>query len=265
MRNVLAWATALSLLLAAGATAREKPDGKSGATKTKKKRPGGKLKLKEVPVSAARLDKLLAEWGAAQKKVKTIATKFSCSETSALLAKPQVTGGVISIKKPDGYRREVYREKKSASGKVTRELIGLMILKPPNLWVYMPRLKRAEHFDLSKVPAKAGGSPLKILGDIISFNAKRIKKSFKISAVRLADGSYRLLYVAIKGKSIGNVAKVRVWIKKGGRFPLKIETTAADGDVRTESYSDAKFDEKLGDKLFKFRRPRGVRLIRVTK
>lgn len=251
MRNVLAWTTALSLLLAAGAAAGEKPD--------------GKLKLKEVPVSPARLDELLAEWGAAQKKAKTIATRFSCSETNALLARPQVTGGVIKIKKPDGYRREVYTEKKSAGGKVTRELTGLMILKPPNLWVYMPRLKRAEQFDLSKLPTKAGGSPLKILGDIISFDAERLKKSFKVTAVRLADGNYRLLYVALEGKSIGNVARVRVWIKKGGRFPLKIETTAADGDVRTETYSDTKFDEKLSDKLFKFRRPRGVKLIRATK
>ncbi len=148
---------------------------------------------------------------------------------------------------------------------MTRELTGVMILKPPDLWVYMPRLKRADHFDLTKLPAKAGGSPLKILGDIISFDAERVKKSFKVSAVRLPDGGYRMLYVALEGKSIGNVAKVRVWMKKGARFPLKIETTTTDEDVRTESYADTKFDEKLSDRLFKFRRPRGVKLVRVTR
>ena len=263
MSRALAWALAVSLLFSGCSAAGEKkPDGKTAE-------PAGGDKPspepKGVPVAEAELGKLFAEWGAAQKKVKTIVTRFSCSETSALLARPQVTGEIIRIKKPDGYRREVYEEKKSAAGKVTRELTGLMILKPPDLWAYMPRLKRVEHFNLTKVPGKAGSSPLKILGDIISFDAKRVKESFKVSAVRLPDGGYRMRYVALEGKSIGNVAGVRVWMKKGARFPLKIETSTTDEDARTESYSDTKFDEKLSDELFKFRRPRGVKLIRVTR
>jgi outer membrane lipoprotein-sorting protein len=219
---------------------------------------------KGTPVSAAELRKLLADWGAAQKKLKTVITEFTCEEENALLIEPQVTKGVIKIQKPDGYRREVYAEKKKG-GRTVKELTGLMILKPPYLWVYLPKRKRAEEFDLKKVGLKAGNNPLKRLGDIISFDRARIEKSLKISAVKLKDDLYRLTYTPKGGKAIGNVKQVRVWMKKSARFLQKMETTSADGDVRTEIYTGTKFDEELDDALFKFKRPRGVKLIRVTK
>jgi len=221
-------------------------------------------KVKEEPVSAAELKKLLTEWGAAQKKLKTIVTDFKCEEEDVLLDEPQVTKGRISIKKPDGYRREVYEEKKLKGGKTSKKLVGMMILKPPMLWVYLPAQKRAEEINVKKVAGKAGTNPLKRLGDIISFDEKRISASFKIAAVKLGD-VYRMTYTPKKGKAIGNVSMVRVWIKKGARFPQKMETTDAGDTVRTETYRNTKFDTKLDDSFFKFERPRGVKLIKVTR
>jgi outer membrane lipoprotein-sorting protein len=217
----------------------------------------------DTPVPAKELTKLMAGWAAEQKKLKTITARFKCTETSPLLADPQVSSGKIEIKKPDGYRRTLL-DKVKRGGKEVEELAGLMILKPPHLWVYLPKAKRAEEYDLTKVGIKAGGNPLKSLGDIISFDEKRIGESFTVSAVKLADGTYLLTYLPKPGKGIANVVKVRVWMATDARFPTRIETVAGEGDTRSEEYSDLKFDEELGDELFTFKRPRGVELVKVT-
>ncbi len=247
-----------ALLAAAVARAGEQP----GASGEKQKPP---KKVEAVPVSAAELRKLLTDWGAAQKKLKTIVTDFKCEEEDDLLAEAQVTRGKISIQKPDGYRREVYAEKKLEDGKTGKELTGLMILKSPMLWVYLPKQKRAEEIDIKKVAGKAGTNPLKRLGDIISFDEARLSKSFEVKAAKLPGGLYRLTYTPKSGKAIGNVTGVRVWMKQGARFLQKMETTSSGGNVRTESYTDTRFDEKLDAALFKFKKPRGVKLIRVSK
>jgi outer membrane lipoprotein-sorting protein len=189
----------------------------------------------DTPVPAKELTKLMAGWAAEQKKLKTITARFKCTETSPLLADPQESSGKIEIKKPDGYRRTL-----------------------------LDKAKRAEEYDLTKVGIKAGGNPLKSLGDIISFDEKRIGESFTVSAVKLADGTYLLTYLPKPGKGIANVVKVRVWMATDARFPTRIETVAGEGDTRSEEYSDLKFDEELGDELFTFKRPRGVELVKVT-
>ncbi len=262
MRSVI-----ISLVLLAFLTASLTPAGEQTAPGGEGKKPPEKVKpkVKEEPVPAADLKKLLAEWGAAQKKLKTITTDFKCEEEDVLLDEPQVTNGRIRIKKPDGYRREVYEEKKLKGGKTEKKLVGLMILKPPMLWVYLPAEKRAEEINVRKVAGKAGTNPLKRLGDIISFDEKRISRSFTVKAVKLPGDVYRMIYTPKKGKAIGNVAKVRVWMKKAARFPQKMETTDSDDGVRTETYTHSKFDEKFDDTLFKFKKPRGVKLIKVSK
>jgi outer membrane lipoprotein-sorting protein len=263
VRKTLIGFVLLATLAAAVAGAGEKAA--AGDEKKKPLPPPKKVKVKEVPVSAAELKKLLTDWGAAQKKLKTIVTDFKCEEENDLLAEPQVTGGKISIQKPDGYRREIYVEKKLKNGKTEKKLTGLMILKPPMLWIYLPKDKRAEEINIKKVAGKAGTNPLKRLGDIISFDEKRIAKSFTVKAVGLGKDLYRLTYTPKSGKAIGNVTGVRVWMKKGARFPRKMETSSAGGDVRTETYTNTKFDGKLDAALFKFKKPRGVKLVKVRK
>jgi outer membrane lipoprotein-sorting protein len=217
----------------------------------------------ETPIAAEDLRKLLADWCEGQKKLKTIVTRFKCSETSPMLVRPQVTHGLIQIKKPDGYRRTVFQKPDGDAGP-DGEVAGLMILKPPKLWVYLPAARRAEEFDLTKVGGRAGDNPLRSLGDIISFDETRISRSFRISAFSLESGGCRLDYVPLEGRVIGGVKQVRVWMKPEARFPLRMETASGDGDLRTEEYSDSRFDEELPDDLFAFKRPRGVELIKVA-
>ena len=215
----------------------------------------------EKAVPEAELAELFGEWRARQAELKTIRTRFTCTEDSALLAEPEVTGGVISILKPDGYRRELL-EKKGQKEIMT----GLMVLKPPRLWVYVPEHKRAEEFDLAKIKEGGGAknNPLKALGDIISFDPKRVNRCFKVSGVEIAEGRYRLDYQPLEEEAIGDIVGVRVWIDKNGRFPLKMEFSTADGDVRTEAYQETEFDVELDEKLFTFKPPRGVSLVKVA-
>jgi outer membrane lipoprotein-sorting protein len=212
----------------------------------------------ETPVTEAELNKLLADWQAKQAEGQTIVTRFVCVENLAILAKPRTTSGRIEIKKPDGYRRTTLDAK-------TGQPRGLMILKPPDLWVFLPDLKEAEHYDLARLGGKADANPLKALGDITSFDAGRIRKRFAIKAFKEADGAFRLEYVPVEGQTIAGVEKVRLWMKPGAGFPEKMETATGGGDVRLETYSETKFDEKLDDALFKFKPPAGVKMTEVAK
>ncbi len=228
---------------------------------------GEKQGEKELPaVSSQKLAELLTEWGSIQKKLKSISAKFSCQEEDPLLAEMQITRGTIQILKPGCYRRMVVEEtgKKDTSGRKILETVGIMILNSPHLWIYLPRQKRAEQYNLSKASGKTGSNPLQSLGDIISFDQERIAKSFAISARKLPDDFFLLTYLPKKGRALGGTQKIRVWMKRGGRYPLKIETTNAAGEVRLETYSNTSFDQELDPKLFKFKRPRGVKLIKVN-
>ncbi|MHC4915366.1 MAG: outer membrane lipoprotein carrier protein LolA, partial [Planctomycetota bacterium] len=123
------------------------------------------------PVPDEELRKLLAQWGAAQKTLKTIHVKFKQSKDTALLPEPELSEGTICIEKPDGYRQEVFE--RNEKGELDK--VGVIILKPPYVWVYMPRSKSAEQVDLTKLRGAGKESPLKALGDIISFDEERIR------------------------------------------------------------------------------------------
>ncbi len=236
-----------ALALRAGAAAGEPAGPADGAAKGED---AGK------PVPDAELRKLLTAWGAAQKTLKTIRVKFVRAKTTALLDEPEFSEGNICIEKPDGYRQEIFEK----NGKGELEYVGLIVLKPPYVWVYTPRLKSAEQVDLTKLRGAGKESPLKALGDIISFDETRIRKRFGIKAFRLADGTIRLEYAPLEGQSIGNLEKVRVWMKPGARFPLKRETTDGSGDQVIETYSDPEFDKPVNAEAFTFKCPRGVEL-----
>jgi len=211
----------------------------------------------ETPLEGAELDALFAEWRRRQEETPAITARFTCAESSALLTKPRTTSGSIQILKPDGYRRTTLDPK---TGQVT----GLMILKPPDLWVYLPALAEAEHYNLEALGGKADANPLKALEDIISFDAGRIRARFAIRAFREPGGLCRLEYAPLDKRAIAGVEKVRLWVRPGARFPEKMETVA-DGDLRVETYSEPRFDAKPDPALFKFRPPPGVKMTEVRK
>jgi outer membrane lipoprotein-sorting protein len=208
-------------------------------------------------LSGAELDALFAEWRRRQEETSAITARFACVETGALLTKPRTTEGTLQILKPDGYRRTTLDPK---TGQVT----GLMILKPPDLWVYLPALAEAEHYNLTALGGKADANPLKALEDISSFDAGRIRKRFAVRAFRQADGLCRLEYAPLGERAIAGVGRVRLWVKPGARFPEKMET-AADGDLRLETYSETRFEARLDAALFKFRPPAGVKMTEISK
>jgi len=219
--------------------------------------PATEPKPAEAPVSEAELGNLLAGWQTAQAKSKTVVCKFSCSETLAMLAKPRTTSGRIELSRPGSYRRTVLDAKTGA-------VRGVMILKPPDLWVYVPDLKTAEHYDLSRAAAGGGVDPGKLLEDAISFDAERLRKRFKLGAVR--EGALvRLEFAPLDGKAVAGIEKLRLWLKPGAAFPEKMETATTGGDVRLETYSDVNFGEKLDAALFTFKPPPGVKMTEVVK
>lgn len=254
MRTALAAALAVLLLPSGGRGAEPAPAAEQPATPEEKPAPAPA----ETPVPEAELDKLLAGWQAKGAESSTVVTKFVCVENLALLAKPRTTTGRIEIRKPDGYRRTTLDQK-------TGQTRGLMILKPPDLWVYLPDLKEAEHYDLARLEFQADASPAKVLGDLTSFQVERLRQRFAIKAFKEADGAFRLEYAPLKGKAFAGIEKLRLWMKPGAGFPEKLETSTAGGDVRLETYSETSLDQKLDEALFKFKPPAGVKMTEVAK
>lgn len=216
----------------------------------------GAAKPVETPVSDAELDGLFAGWREKQGESATVSCRFICEESLAMLARPRKSCGRIEMRRSGGYRRTCLDEK---SGEVR----GVMILKPPDLWVYVPDIKTAEHYDLSRA-AKDGVDPAKALEDAVSFDLGRLRERFKLGAVREGE-LVRLELSPLDGKAVAGIEKLRLWMRPGAAFPEKMETSTSGGDVRLESYSEVKLGAKLDDALFGFKPPAGVKVTEVTR
>ncbi len=211
----------------------------------------------ETPVPQDELEKLLAGWRARQAESEAVSCRFSCEESLAMLARPRQSCGRIEMRRGGGYRRTCLDEKTGA-------VKGVMILKPPDLWVYVPELKTAEHYDLSRAAAKGGADPAKALEDAMSFDPERLRKRFKLSAVR-EGGLVRMDLAPLDDRPVAGIEKLRLWMKPDAAFPEKMETSSSGGDVRLETYSEVRLGGKLDESLFSFKAPAGVKVTEVTR
>lgn len=193
-----------------------------------------------APLSAEERASLLTQLDAIHTKDPAMTADFVEQKTTRLLKEPLVSRGSIAFQTPDMFRREVVGSSPSLSvsnGKV--------------LWIYYPKFKEAERYELGK--REFFDDALAAL--TVGLNFRHVEDYYKLQGFPEGDG-YRMVLEPRSRKLRRIVEKLTIVLDRD----LKVRRTVAElpkGDIVRTEYSNVR-RKSLPASTFEFVPPKGV-------
>jgi outer membrane lipoprotein carrier protein len=129
----------------------------------------------------------------------------------------------------------------------------IVIINAINLWIYRPEDKQVM---FGKAPS--------YLGKIFFADVKSIRQNFDISLEKGGQDNYYLLKLVPKRGEF-DISHIYIYVSRYRFEIFKVTIYNLYGDETATELKKLKFNIKLNDSMFVFRRPRGVDLLNIDK
>ena len=225
---------------------------------------------------------LFAALNGAAKTARTFQADLRRSEQSGFVIdeEPLVSEGTVSIERPERFRQEIVRPRRS-----------LTVVNSKDLWIYFPDAREVQHVDLTKgVKGKAGTSAESIM-PWLTFDLAGLEKTFKVEAwledppewatlklvpedrrgkiaaaevkdlpARALERCFRIEFAPVKQELAPAMATLSLWVDGVNPWPVKIGQENPDGDVVTTEYRNIVLEAPIDAREFEFRPPRRTKV-----
>jgi outer membrane lipoprotein-sorting protein len=225
---------------------------------------------------------LFARLAEAASTASTFQAKFVRTEESGFVldAEPLVSEGRITVKRPDCYRQEIAKPRKS-----------LTIISGTDLWIYFEEVREAQHVDLTKGVKGRSETTLQAFMAWIEFDLPELEKKYRVEvrkaepvkgvtiikaaaagAAQGAEGpparsperSFRIDFTPREAHLAPGLAHLALWVDGENPWPLKIERETADGDLVKSDFPEMLLEAPLEPGVFEFRPPRGTKVVELS-
>ena len=188
---------------------------------------------------AADTNAVIDHWLAAQANLKTWTADATQTRTLKTLAQPLTAKGRVWFTAPDRFRWELGQPAQT-----------IAVRRGDQMWISYPRLKRAEHYDLSGGKTGQWRDALGLLEAGFPQNRQQIDKQFKIASLTATNDVWTL---ALKPKSElaqKFITEVGVTLSTNSFALSGTELTFADGSRMRNDFSNAVPNPTIDDSLF---------------
>ena len=187
---------------------------------------------------AADTNAVIDHWLAAQVKLKTWSADATQTRTLKTLAQPLVAKGHVWYAAPDCFRWEL--------GKPAQTIA---VRRGNQLWISYPKLKRAEHYDLSEGKTGPWRDALGLLEAGFPQSRQQIEKQFTIASLSVTNDVSSL---GLKPKSeLAQRFIKEVGVTLAKNFSLAgTELTFADGSRMRNDFSNADMNPHMEETQF---------------
>lgn len=182
---------------------------------------------------------ILDRWLAAQSDVKTWTA--DCTQTRSLktLAQPLVATGRVWFAAPDRFRWELGQPAQT-----------IAVRRGDQMWISYPRLKRAEHYDLSGKKTGPWRDALALLEAGFPQSREQLDKQFKVAGITATNEVWTLTLQPNSSLARRFISEVGVTLGTNACALLATELTFADGSRMRNDFTHAVLNPTIDESLF---------------
>src|SRR3989338_10644660 len=152
------------------------------------------------------------------------------------------------------------------SGLKKKTLTWISKFKSKYVWIYHPKEKQVEKYELSNSRQSTQGISFFEFGYGESVN--QAKKNYKINLLDVKEVAKKKFYILdmIPKDPKAQYSEIKLWIEEGFWLPNRIELYESGGEVvNVIELTNITLNKGISDKLFIFDVPRGVEVIEPLK
>lgn len=185
------------------------------------------------------IDSVLNRWLAAQAELKTWTA--DCTQTRSLktLTQPLVARGRVWFAAPDRFRWELGQPAQT-----------IAVRRGDQMWISYPRLKRAEHYDLSGSQTGPWRDALGLLEAGFPRSRQQLDRRFKIASLQATNEVWTFALQPNSAQARRFITEVGVAVGMKDCALLATELTFADGSKMRNDFTNIVLNPTLGEALF---------------
>lgn len=192
-----------------------------------------------------KLEEVVREINARQKKITTLQADFRQVKEMALLAKPQVSTGTFAFDKT-----------KKVLWNYAQPRPVTMLIANGWLTTYYPDLKKAERVEVRRYQDRI----FKYIG-ATSGALEEMGKYFDFTFVESRRDPFYTLELTPKSRTVGKrVRRIKIWIDRETYMTTRFEYVEGDGDVTRYEFSNIRVNAPLPADRFTLRLPPSTRI-----
>lgn len=195
--------------------------------------------LSLAPVRAADTNAVIDHWLAAQAQLKTWSADATQTRTLKTLAQPLTAKGRVWYAAPDRFRWELGQPAQT-----------IAVRRGDQMWISYPRLKRAEHYDLSAGKTGPWRDALGLLEAGFPQSREQIDKQFKIASLTGTNEVWTLSLLPKSALAQRFISGVGVTLGTNSFALTGTELIFADGSRMRNDFSNAVLNPTIEDSLF---------------
>jgi len=189
--------------------------------------------------AAADTNAVIDRWLAAQSSLKTWTADATQTRTLKTLAQPLTAKGRVWFAAPDRFRWELGQPAQT-----------IAVRRGDQMWISYPKLKRAEHYDLSSGKTGPWRDALGLLEAGFPQSRAQIDKQFKIASLTGTNEVWALALSPKSGLAKQFISEVGVTLGTNSFALLGTELTFADGSRMRNDFSNAVLNPQIEDSQF---------------